>query len=46
MEILAIVTVTIKTASIVGQSVLGLYFVKTAIQYVSDYRDSIAKERS
>lgn len=45
MEVLALVGVFIKYAVWGGYSLAGSYVVRTGVQYVKDYKESVSKER-
>lgn len=45
MELLAMVGLVVKGVTYSGYGLAGVYFVKTAIRYVQDYKESVANER-
>lgn len=46
MEALALVGLFIKGAVWVGYGFAGVLGIKTSVQYVKDYKDSVSRERS
>jgi hypothetical protein len=45
MELLLFVGMVVKYTVWAGYGVAGTYFGKTAVQYVKDYKEAVAKER-
>lgn len=45
MEVLALVGVFIKYAVLSGYGLAGSYVVRTGVQYVKDYKESVEKEK-
>lgn len=43
--LLAKVGLVVDTVVKIGYGIAGSYFIKTAIRYVSDYKESIAREK-